>query len=387
MIPYGCQNIDQDDIKAVADVLKSEYLTQGPCVPEFEDQLCQLTGSKFSIAVSSATAALHIACLALEIGKDDLVWTSAISFVASSNCALYCGATVDFVDIDRDTNNMSIKFLTEKLVEAKKDNKLPKVLIPVHLSGQPCDMEDIYKLSLEYGFKIIEDASHAIGATYGESRTGDSRYSDITIFSFHPVKMITTGEGGAALTNCPRLAEKMLLFRSHGVTRDIDLFRNSSDGPWYYEQHLLGFNYRMTDLHAALGISQLQKLDTFLQKRLEIVKFYNSCLSDLPLSKPTLKTDRSSSWHLYIIRIDSKNINKTHHEIFTSLRRSGIGVNLHYIPIYKHPFYQSNGFEGYYLPESELFYSEAISLPIHTKLDSSDLHYIYSELKNVISTN
>jgi UDP-4-amino-4,6-dideoxy-N-acetyl-beta-L-altrosamine transaminase len=385
MIPYSCQNIDEDDIKAVSDVLKSEYLTQGPCVPEFENQINEFVGSKFSIAVSSATAALHLACMALGVSKGDIVWTSAISYVASSNCALYCDATIDFVDIDPETNNLSIDALSQKLLEAKENNMLPKVLIPVHLSGQPCDMKDIFELSIEYDFKIIEDASHAIGATYKDSKIGDCFYSDITVFSFHPVKMITTCEGGAALTKCSQLAEKLFLLRSHGVTKDPHLFQNISDGPWYYEQQELGFNYRMTDLHAALGISQIKKLQNFLIKRLEVADYYRENLINLPISLPNTKMDRTSSWHLYIIRINSDQTKKTHKEVFQHLIDSGIGVNLHYIPIYKHPYYQSIGFKDYFLKETEHFYSEAISLPIHTKLEPNDLDSICSELRNVFT--
>lgn len=368
MIPYGRQNINQSDIDAVVEVLKSDFLTQGPVVPEFEKSIADYCSSKHAIAVNSATSALHIACLALGVGEGDIVWTTPITFVASANCAIYCGASIDFVDIDPLTYNLSVECLGKKLDEAKNSNKLPKVVIPVHLSGLPCDMESIYYLSKKYGFKIIEDASHAIGARYRGNPVGDCKYSDITIFSFHPVKIITTGEGGMALTNNSELANLMTRLRSHGITRDPLEMSGPSDGPWYYQQLELGYNYRMTELQAALGLSQLRRLDEFIQIRQKIALEYTKLLEGIHAIPPYYPKDDYSSFHLYIIRLQQLNGRPNRREVFERLRSHGVGVNLHYIPIYKHPYYSAMGFNDRDFPEAEAYYAEAISLPIYPGL-------------------
>lgn len=379
-IPYGRQDITEDDIKAVKDILSSDFLTQGPKVPEFEKEISKYCSSKYAIAVNSATSALHIACLALEISEGDIVWTAANTFVASSNCALYCGATVDFVDIDLDTFNISISDLEEKLIDAKKKNNLPKVLIPVHMCGQSCNMKDIKRLSKIYGFKIIEDASHAIGGSYLKSKVGSCKYSDITVFSFHPVKIITSGEGGMALTNDKNLANKMNLFRSHGITKNEDMMENEPHGDWYYEQLVLGFNYRMTDIHAALGLSQLKRVDGYIEMRNKLANKYNIMLSHLPLKTPLVSEDTISSFHLYVICLNH-DIKLHHQKIFNSMRRKGILVNLHYIPVYLHPFYRNLGFKKGYCPNSEKFYSSAISIPMFPGLSRKDQSFIVQSLK------
>ena len=369
LIPYGRQNINQADIDAVVEVLRSDFLTQGPVVPEFEKAVAAYCHANHAVAVNSATSALHIACLALGVGKGDLVWTSPITFVASANCALYCGAEVDFVDIDPQTYNLSVDLLKEKLFHAEKAGTLPKVVIPVHLCGQPCDMEGIHALSKHYGFKIIEDASHAIGGRYKDEPVGNCKYSDITVFSFHPVKIITTGEGGIALTNNEQLAKSMRLMRSHGITSDkADMVPCSPEELWNYQQIVLGFNYRMTDIHAALGLSQMQRLDVFVAKRRAIAKRYDKELSDLPVVTPWQHPDGYSSYHLYIIRLKLGELNKTHRQVYEALRTAGILVNLHYIPVYRQPYYEKMGFNAGYCQQSEKYYSEAISFPIYPGL-------------------
>lgn len=364
MIPYGKQEITQQDIDAVVSVLESDFLTQGPQVPKFEEALTMHTGAQHALAVNSATSALHIACLALGLGEGDWLWTTPVTFVASANCGLYCGAQVDFVDIDPQTYNMSPVTLELKLKQAKLDGKLPKVVVPVHLCGQPCDMKAIHALSLEYGFKIIEDASHAIGGKYHDAPIGNCAYSDITVFSFHPVKIVTTAEGGAALTNDKTLADKMALYRSHGITRDDALMHNPSHGGWYYEQVGLGFNYRMTELQAALGVSQMSRLNSFIEARHRLARRYDALLKDLPLTIPFQLEDTYSGLHLYVIRLKLDEINKTHKEVFEALREQGIGVNLHYIPVHTQPYYQQMGFQWGDFPQSEAYYQEAISLPM-----------------------
>lgn len=364
MIPYGRQDITQEDIDAVSAVLVSSNLTQGPQIPLFEAAVKDACGAKYAVAVNSATSALHIACLALGLGPGDWLWTTPNTFVASANCGLYCGAQVDFVDIDPHTYNLCAVELERKLVEAEKVGKLPKIVIPVHFSGQPCDMEAIHALSQKYGFKIIEDAAHAIGGKYKGEPIGNGRYSDITIFSFHPVKIVTTAEGGMAVTNSPELAEKIGLLRSHGITRDAHLMTKSMDGPWYYQQVDLGFNYRMTDLQAALGVSQMQRLDTYVAKRHELARRYDVLLKDLPVTLPWQHTDSYSGLHLYVIRLQLDKISKTHLEVFQGMRDAGILVNLHYIPVHMQPYYQKMGFKEGQFPQAEQYYKEAISIPM-----------------------
>jgi UDP-4-amino-4,6-dideoxy-N-acetyl-beta-L-altrosamine transaminase len=368
MIPYGRQNIDESDIAAVLEVLKSDFLTQGPKVPEFELAVSQLCQVNYAIAVNSATSALHLACLALGVTKGDIVWTSPISFVASANCALYCGATVDFVDVDPSTGLMSVAALSAKLQQAAALQQLPKVLIPVHLAGHSCDMAAIHALCQPYQIKIIEDASHAIGATYRGLPVGHCQFSDICVFSFHPVKIITTAEGGMALTNDPALATQMQLHRSHGITRDPLDMTEPSHGPWYYQQIELGFNYRLTELQAALGLSQISRLPLFLAARQQAVRYYQQLLKDLPFQLPAEALEGVSAWHLYIIRLDDAD---TRLRVFEALRASGIGVNVHYIPIHTQPYYQQLGFNWGDFPAAEEFYSKIISLPMYADLTLS----------------
>ncbi len=385
MIPYGRQEIIQEDIDAVVDVLNSDFLTQGPIVPQFEQAVSSYCGSQYSVAVNSATSALHIACLALDLGPGDWLWTSPNSFVASSNCGLYCGAKVDFVDIDPQTYNMSAELLADKLEKAKKEKKLPKIIMPVHLTGQSCDMEPIHNLSKKYGFKIIEDASHAIGGKYKNQPVGNCKYSDITVFSFHPVKIITSGEGGMALTNNFELAKRMQLLRSHGISNnEEDQHPRSSEELWNYQQICLGFNYRMTDIHAALGISQMQRLDEFVTKRHFIAREYNQILSDLPLAIPHQHKDSYSSFHLYVISLKLHEINKTHKEVYEALRAVGIQVNLHYIPIYRMPYYEQMGFNQGYCPQAEKYHSETLSIPMYPGLKESDLSFVVSSLSSIL---
>ncbi len=385
IIPYGRQNISDEDIKCVINTLKSDFLTQGPVVIDFEKAVSRYTKSKFGVAVNSATSALHISCLALGLSENDIVWTSPVSFVASSNCALYCGAKVDFVDIDTKTYNMSVKSLSQKLRKAKKEKKLPKIVIPVHLSGQSCDMKEIYKLSKIYNFNIIEDASHAIGAKYKDAPVGNCQYSDITVFSFHPVKIITTGEGGMCTTNSPELANLLCRFRSHGITRHQTEMTKKSDGPWYYQQLDLGLNYRMTDISAALGLSQLKKLDEFIKRRHDIVKKYNLAFKNKPLITPYQEPHNYSSFHLYIIRLKNNTNGLSRIDLFNKLREIGILVNIHYIPIYHQPYYMKMGFKKNNFPESEKYYEEAISLPIHTLLKDEEQNFVIDNVLNFLS--
>ncbi len=384
MIPYGRQDITQSDIDAVIEVLQSDFLTQGPKVPVFEQLVATKVGAKHAIAVNSATSALHIACMALGLGEGDWLWTTSITFVASANCGLYCGAQIDFIDIDPRTYNLCSKALEKKLVAAKRDGKLPKILVAVHLCGQPCDMKSIHKLSQLYGFKVIEDASHAIGGKYQGEYVGNSRYSDITVFSFHPVKIITTAEGGIALTNDDQLAEKMNLFRSHGITREQDLMTHESDGPWYYQQIELGYNYRMTELQAALGISQLARLDAYVNRRHELATRYDNLLQDLMVTKPWQQPESYSGLHLYVIRLQLDRISATHHQVFVSLREKGIGVNLHYIPVHLQPYFQNMGFKMGDYPEAERYYSEAISLPMYQGLTDLQQNEVVRILESVL---
>lgn len=385
MIPYGRQDITQADIDAVVSVLQSDFLTQGPVVPRFEKSVATHVGVKHALAVNSATSALHMACLALGLGPNDWLWTTPITFVASANCGLYCGAQVDFVDIDPDTYNLSTAALEAKLIEAEKLGRLPKVLVAVHLCGQPCDMETIHALGQKYGFKIIEDASHAIGGKYKDESIGNCRYSDVTVFSFHPVKIITTAEGGMAVTNSDELASQMALLRSHGITRDVEQMTHGPDGPWYYQQIGLGFNYRMTELQAALGVSQMARLDAYVSRRHELARRYDLLLQSLPVTTPWQHDDSYSGLHLYVIRLQLQKIDKTHREVFDLLREHGIGVNLHYIPVHTQPYYQRMGFKQGDFPQSEKYYSEAISLPMYQTLSDDQQDQVVSVLQKVLN--
>lgn len=381
MIPYGKQDISQADIDAVLEVLRSDFLTQGPKVPEFEARVANHVGARHALAVNSATSALHIACLALGLKQGDWLWTTPITFVASANCGLYCGAQVDFVDIDPRTYNLCPKKLAEKLEKAEQEGRLPKVLVAVHLCGQPCDMLAIQRLALRYGFRIIEDASHAIGGKYQGEFIGKGKYSDITVFSFHPVKIITTAEGGMALTNDDELASRMSLLRSHGVTRDESLMTHDPDGPWYYQQVDLGFNYRMTELQAALGINQMSRLDDFVARRHELAQRYDQLLEGLPVITPWQHPDSYSGRHLYVIRLRLEVLNKSHRQVFESLREQGIGVNLHYIPVHTQPYYRAMGFAGEDFPEAMAYYREAISLPMFQGLTNDQQSRVVAALK------
>jgi UDP-4-amino-4,6-dideoxy-N-acetyl-beta-L-altrosamine transaminase len=385
MIPYGRQHITQSDIDAVAAVLQSDYLTQGPQVPLFEHAVSTHVGAKHALAVNSATSALHIACMALGLGPGDYLWTTPVTFVASANCALYCGAKVDFVDIDPRTYNLCPIALETKLMSAKQAGKLPKVVVPVHLCGQPCDMQAIHALSVKYGFKIIEDASHAIGGKYKDEFIGNSRYSDITVFSFHPVKIITTAEGGMVLTNSDELAHKMSLFRSHGITRDEQYMTQVSDGPWYYQQIDLGYNYRMTELQAALGVSQMRRLDAYVARRHQLAKRYDQMLTNLPVTTPWQHSDGYSGLHLYVVRLQLDKIAKSHRQIFEELRAHGVGVNLHYIPVHTQPYYQRLGFKTGDFLQAERYYAEAISLPMFQTLSDEQQNEVVQTLRKVLT--
>ncbi|MBD2691070.1 UDP-4-amino-4,6-dideoxy-N-acetyl-beta-L-altrosamine transaminase [Anabaena catenula FACHB-362] len=383
-IPYGRQDINQADIDAVVEVLRSDCITQGSAIERFEQAVAEYCGTKYAVAVSSATAALHIACLAAELGAEDILWTSPNTFVASANCGLYCGAKVDFVDIDSNTYNLSINELENKLSWAEKQGCLPKVVIPVHFAGQCCEMDKIAVLSQQYNFKIIEDASHAIGAKYQGKPVGCCEFSDMTVFSFHPVKIITTGEGGMVLTNQKNIYQKLIRLRSHGITRNPDLIQGKSHGAWYYQQLELGFNYRMTDIQAALGASQINRLDEFVERRQFLANRYNELLQDLPLTLPWQHPDTESSWHLYVIRLKLEKINKSHRQIFEALRQAGIGVNLHYIPVHTQPYYQHLGFkEGDFL-NSEKYYQQAISIPLYYGLSLKEQDKVVTELQGIL---
>lgn len=385
MIPYGRQAIDADDIQAVVDVLKSDFLTQGPVLPSFEDAIASRVGARHAIAVNSATSALHIACMALDLGPEDTLWTVPITFVASANVALYCGASVDFVDIDPTSLTLCPDALERKLKVADKMGKLPKILVPVHFSGRSCDMKRINALASSYGVRVIEDASHAIGAEYLDTQVGCGQYSDITVFSFHPVKIITTGEGGMACTQDRDLASKMELARSHGVTRDPSLMESESDGAWYYQQVGLGYNYRMTDLQAALGISQLSRLDQFIKRRREIAAQYHDALRALPLTLPICEDDGQSSWHLYVVQLDLDLLQNSKSEVFDEMRNRGIGVNVHYIPVHLQPFYRKRGFSAGDFPLSETYYSRALTLPLHPGMSDADVDTVVSTFTDVLA--
>lgn len=385
MIPYGRQNITENDIEKVVEVLKSAHLTQGPAVPKFEQAVLKHCNAKYAVATNSATSSLHIACLALKLGPGDWLWTSPNTFVASANCGIYCGAKLDFVDIDRHTYNLCPKSLEKKLKVAKQNGKLPKIVVPVHFSGQPCDMRAIHELSKKYGFKIIEDASHAIGAKYLNEPVGNCRYSDVTVFSFHPVKIVTSGEGGMAVTNDSKLGEKMALLRSHGITRTPSLMTKPMEGSWYYQQVDLGFNYRMTDLQGALGASQMERLGQYVAQRHELAERYNKLLADFPIIKPWQQKNSYSAFHLYVIRLRLNEIIPTHLEVFEALRAKGIIVNLHYIPVHTQPYYQNMGFSNGDFPEAEAYYAEAISIPLFPTLTHAEQDFVVESLKEAMA--
>ncbi|MDH5765602.1 MAG: UDP-4-amino-4,6-dideoxy-N-acetyl-beta-L-altrosamine transaminase [Gammaproteobacteria bacterium] len=384
MIPYGKQDITQEDIDSVVDVLKSEFITQGPAIPRFEKAISEYCGAEYAVAVNSATSALHVACLALGLGPGDWLWTSPNTFVASANCGLYCGAKVDFVDIDERTYNMSVDALVLKLKTAEQEGKLPKIVVPVHFAGQSCDMKAIKQLADKYGFKIIEDASHAIGGKYLDQPVGNCNYSDITVFSFHPVKIITTAEGGVAVTNDEVLAAIMQRLRTHGITRDAEYMESELEGPWYYQQIELGFNYRMTDMQAALGNSQMQRLDQYVASRHLIQDRYDSLLEDLPVITPWQNPDSYSALHLYPVQIE-KNCGIARKQVFDELRNSGIGVNVHYIPVHTQPYYQKAGFRLDDFPVALAYYQQAISLPMFSKLKEEEQLEVVNALRKSLS--
>ncbi|GMB80446.1 UDP-4-amino-4,6-dideoxy-N-acetyl-beta-L-altrosami ne transaminase [Shinella zoogloeoides] len=386
MIPYGRQDISQADIDAVIETLQSDFLTQGPAVERFETALTDYCGAAFAVAVNSATSALHIACLALELGPGDLLWTSPITFVASANCALYCGADVDFVDIDPATFNMCPRALERKLETAQAAGRLPKVIVPVHMTGQSCDMAAIAALARKYGVRVIEDASHAIGGHYLGAPVGNCAHSDITVFSFHPVKIVTTAEGGAAMTNDAGLAERLRLFRSHGITRDPRLMTHAPDGPWYYQQVELGYNYRITDLQAALGVSQMARVDDYVTRRHAIADRYDTLLADLPVLTPLRHPDGRSALHLYVIRLAPEALERPgHRAVFEGLRARGVGVNLHYIPVHTQPYYSKFGFAQGDFPAAEAYYASAISLPMFPTLSEDDQRRVVDALKDTLA--
>ena len=383
-IPYGRHTVTDADIQAVVDVLRSDFLTQGPAVPAFEEAVASYCQAQHGIAVNSATSALHIACLALGLGPGDWLWTSPITFVASANCGLYCGAQVDFVDIDPRTFNLCPIELEKKLALAKQLGKLPKVVVPVHLCGQSCDMAAIHALSIQYGFKIIEDASHAIGAKYQGAAVGNCRYSDITVFSFHPVKIITTAEGGMALTNDPALANRMALLRSHGITRDSQQMTHASEGPWYYQQIALGFNYRMTELQGALGLSQMSQLDSAIARRHTLASQYAALLHALPITLPWQHPDTHSSFHLYVIQLNA-NMAHLHRTVFESLREQNIGVNLHYIPVHTQPHYAQMGFSDSDFKNAQNYYAKSISIPLYSSMTDDQQQQVVAALEKAIA--
>ncbi len=381
MIPYGKQEITQQDIDNVIAVLKSDFITQGPEVPRFEKKICEHSTSQYAVAVNSATSALHVACLALGLGPGDKMWTSPNTFVASANCGIYCGAQIDFVDIDNKSYNMSVESLQRKLEVAEKEGTLPKVVIPVHFAGQSCDMQAIRKLADKYGFKIIEDASHAIGGKYLGHSVGSCEFSDITVFSFHPVKIITTAEGGVATTNDETLAKTMQRLRSHGVTRESDLMENANgEGPWYYQQIELGFNYRMTDMQAALGNSQMQRLTEYIKTRHRLREQYDELLKSFALILPWQNPDSYSALHLYPVQIKNE-CPVSRRDVFESMRKLGVGVNVHYIPVHTQPFYKKLGFKKEDFPNAIKYYERTISLPLFSSLKDKDQNYVVDALK------
>jgi UDP-4-amino-4,6-dideoxy-N-acetyl-beta-L-altrosamine transaminase len=393
MIPAGRQHITDADIEAVVAILRSDFLTQGPAVPRFENAVAARVGARHGVAVNSATSALHIACLALELGPGDLLWTVPTTFVASANCGRYCGADVDFVDIDPLTWNLSVPRLREKLLAAKKNGRLPKVLVPVHLTGQPTEQEAIWELAQEFGFRVLEDASHAIGASRHGEPVGSCRWSDITVFSFHPVKIITSGEGGMALTNHDELAQRMSLLRSHGIVRDPACFRgsgrdadddSSTPAHWYHEQQMLGFNYRLIDIQAALGSSQLERLPDYVERRNELASRYDTLLAGLPVQTPTVQAENRSAFHVYVVRVQRDKAGKTHRQVYDQLRQLGIGVNLHYMPVHLQPYYRDLGFHEGQFPEAEAYGASAITLPLYPSMSDQQQDQVVQAMRDVL---
>jgi len=385
VIPYGRQDVVQSDIDAVEAVLRSDFLTQGPVVPRFEAAVAEGVGAPHAVAVSSATAALHVACLAMGLGPGDRLWTVPTTFVASANCGRYCGADVDFVDIDAATWNLSVERLEEKLAQARKAERLPKIVVPVHLAGQPTDQEAIWALSQEYGFSILEDASHAIGASHNDEAVGSCRWSHAAVFSFHPVKIMTSGEGGMTLTRDAKLADTMRLLRSHGITRDQARFSGVEAAPgWYYEQQMLGFNYRMTDIQAALGLNQFARVATYVERRNELAERYDRAFRDLPLQLPTVQSGNRSAFHLYIVRLASDRSADAHRQLFASLRAADIGVNLHYMPVHLQPYYRQFGFSEGQFAEAEAYGRSAITLPLHPNLTEEQQDYVIETVSNAL---
>lgn len=384
MIPYGHQSVSEADISAVVEVLHSDWLTQGPVIEHFENAVAKYCGINYGVAVCNATAALHLACVVLGIGPGDYVWTSPNTFLASANCALYCGAKIDFVDIDPKTYNLSVEVLSKKLEIASRNNTLPKLVIPVHFAGQSCDMRAIKSLSDKYGFRVIEDASHAIGGKYYSQKIGGCAYSDMAIFSFHPVKIITTGEGGMIMTNNREICNKLRLLRSHGMTRNREFMQSESEGAWYYQQLVLGYNYRITDIQCALGLSQLKKIDEFVQKRHELIEKYNQALKNLPVIIPFQESYNYSAFHLYVIKLKLNQLNKTRAQIFNELRVAGVGVNVHYIPVHLQPYYRKLGFRVGDFPEAEKYYKVAITLSLYPDLTRAQFDFIIDALKRVL---
>lgn len=383
-IPYGCQSIDQADIDAVMEVLKSPWLTQGPTIERFENALAEHCQSGYAVAVCNATAALHIACLAAGLGPGDRLWTSPNTFVASASCGRYCGAEVDFVDIDPQTLNLDAQLLAQKLEVAESTGQLPKVVVAVAFSGQSCDMRTIAALAERYSFTLIEDAAHAVGASYLGRPVGCGQYAAMTIFSFHPVKIITCAEGGMVLTNRPELADRLRRLRSHGITGDPAQMKVPDHGLWYYQQLELGFNYRMTDLHAALGLSQMARLDTFVAKRRQLAARYDVLLADLALTLPVAQPGAESAWHLYVVRLQLERIKPSQREVFDALRTAGIGVNLHYIPVHLQPYYREQGFTDGDFPQAERYFAEAISLPLYPDLTDEQQDEVVEQLRRIL---
>lgn len=384
MIPYGKHDVSDADERAVLEVLRSDFLTQGPAVPRFERAIAERVGAAHAVAVNSATSALHIACLALDLGPGDLLWTVPNTFIASANCARYCGADVDFVDIDPRSRNLSVGALADKLEKAAGQGRLPKIVVPVHFSGLPCNMAEIRRLSRQYGFFVIEDASHAVGARYQDTAIGDCRYSDITVLSFHPVKIITTAEGGMALTQDAELARRMEMFRSHGMEREPARFVDVPEGPWVYEMQALGYNYRLTDLHAALGLSQLERLDPILAARVTVAARYDELLKHLPVLVPAPSPDRSSAWHLYVIEL-APGVRRSRGEVFAAMRGVGVGVAVHYIPVHLQPYYRALGFKAGDFPHAEAYYRRCITLPLYPGLGPTQQDQVVHALIGAVS--